>query len=146
MADEETFLTDVGYNCIEDEHLDVTFYKREDISLILSKGLAVTVREKPRNPIEYFSNWLLEYNNVQIKAKDAKNKAKELNKLKEEHSKVLDKEAKAAEEAQNIADQKAAANAQFWTDLEKSEDPYDNLEAFAQYIHNNIGSTGVYIG
>jgi len=30
--------------------------------------------------------------------------------------------------------------------LRKSEEPYDNLEDFAQYIHNNMGSTGVYIG
>jgi hypothetical protein len=34
----------------------------------------------------------------------------------------------------------------FWKNLEKSEDPNDNLEDFAQYIHNNVGSTGVYIG
>ena len=34
----------------------------------------------------------------------------------------------------------------FWENLEKSEDPNDNLEDFAQYIHNNVGSTGVYIG
>ena len=27
-----------------------------------------------------------------------------------------------------------------------SEDPVDNLEALAQHIHDNIGSTGVYIG
>jgi len=30
--------------------------------------------------------------------------------------------------------------------LKQSEDPFDNLEDFAQYIHDNIGSTGVYIG
>ena len=39
-----------------------------------------------------------------------------------------------------------AENDKFWGDLEKSEDPYDNLEDFAQYLHSNVGSTGVYIG
>jgi hypothetical protein len=37
--------------------------------MILSKGLACTVREQPRNPIEFFANWLVEYNKVQKKAK-----------------------------------------------------------------------------
>ena len=41
------------YESLSKEHPDVTYYKREDISLILSKGLAQTCREQPRNPIEY---------------------------------------------------------------------------------------------
>ena len=45
-----------------------------------------------------------------------------------------------------MVDEKEARNAKFWEDLRQSEDPYDNLEDFAQYIHDNIGSTGVYIG
>jgi hypothetical protein len=49
------------YESLSKEHPDVTYYKREDISLILSKGLAQTCREKPRNPIEYFATWLQEY-------------------------------------------------------------------------------------
>ena len=52
------------YKSSSEDHPDVVYYNREDISLILSKGLAVTVREKPRSPIEYFSNWLLEYAKV----------------------------------------------------------------------------------
>jgi hypothetical protein len=61
MADEEQ---QTIYNSIQAEHPDVSYYKREDISLILSKGLATTVREQPRNPIEYFATWLQEYHNV----------------------------------------------------------------------------------
>ena len=30
--------------------------------------------------------------------------------------------------------------------MTKSEDPHDNLDAFATYLHDNIGSTTVYIG
>ena len=47
----------------------MTYYKKEDISMVLSKGLATTMREQPRNPIEYFANWLTEYDKVQKKAK-----------------------------------------------------------------------------
>jgi hypothetical protein len=34
----------------------------------------------------------------------------------------------------------------FWQNLYKSEDPFDNLGEFAEYLHRNVGSTGVYIG
>ena len=52
------------YQTIQKEHKDISYYKKDEISLVLSKGLATTCREKPRNPIEYFANWLLEYNAV----------------------------------------------------------------------------------
>ena len=52
------------YHSINAEHKDLTYIKREDISLIISKGLASTVKYHPRNPIEYFAKWLLEYNEI----------------------------------------------------------------------------------
>ena len=83
--DDEELEHKIIYESIRTEHPDVTYYKREDISLILSKGLSVTVREKPRNPIEYFSNWLLEYNQVQKKAREAQLQDREVSKLCFEH-------------------------------------------------------------
>lgn len=47
------------------------------------------MREQPRNPIEYFAHWLLEYNNVQKKAKDLNSKGKEVAKLKDNYGYVL---------------------------------------------------------
>ena len=44
------------------------------------------------------------------------------------------------------ADKKTADNEKFWADLAASEDPHDNLGAFAEFMHRNMGSTGVYIG
>lgn len=44
------------------------------------------------------------------------------------------------------AEKKMQENEKFWVELEKSEDPFDCLEGLAQYIHDNIGTTGVYIG
>ena len=38
------------------------------------------------------------------------------------------------------------SNAQFWEKLEECEDPQDHLTNFAEYLHKNSGSTGVYIG
>jgi len=71
------------YESLSKEHPDVTYYKREDISLILSKGLAQTCREKPRNPIEYFATWLQEYSQVQKAAKEQTDEAKTVGDLRE---------------------------------------------------------------
>ena len=73
------------YKSLQKEHPDVTYQKREDISLIISKGLAVTCREKPRNPIEYFATWLLEYNKIQKEAKQLKQDEVQVQKLKDKH-------------------------------------------------------------
>ena len=59
----------VSYKSIAKEHPDVTYYSQDKISMILSKGLSTVCREKPRNPIEYFGNWLLKYSDVQKQAK-----------------------------------------------------------------------------
>ena len=74
------------YEALKKEHPDVTYYKREDISLILSKGLAETCREQPRNPIEFFATWLLEYSEVQKAASAEVFAEKVVDKLKDIHS------------------------------------------------------------
>jgi len=108
--------------------------------------LANTVRAAPRNPIEFFSNWLLEYSKVQKKANEIKVKDKEVSKLIDTHKEVMAVEEAEMAEKEKVAAEKEACNKKFWDDLHKSEDPFDNLQDFAQYLHNNMGSTGVYIG
>ena len=85
--DQHTF-----YTSVQNDHPDVSYYKRDDISLVLSKGLALTVHVSPRNPIEYFSNWLLEYSKVQKKAKEEKLRDEKVAKMVEEHLEVLQEE------------------------------------------------------
>ena len=63
------------YESLKKEHHDIAYYKREDICMILSKGLATTCENQPRNPIEYFGKWLMEYSNVQKEAKKKKQKS-----------------------------------------------------------------------
>ena len=74
------------YESLLKEHPDVTYYKREDISLILSKGLAETCREQPRNPIEFFATWLQEYSQVQKAAKAEVVAEQVVEKLKDKHA------------------------------------------------------------
>ena len=58
------------------------------------------------------------------------------------------KKAALAEEAEKrkATEKHEALVSTFWSNLEKSDDPQDNLGELAQFIHENVGSTGVYIG
>ena len=53
--------------------------------MVISKGLAQTCKEKPRNPIEFFAKWLLKYNTVQKEEKLNLSINKEILKMKNEH-------------------------------------------------------------
>ena len=47
------------------EHPDITYLRQESISLILSKALSETYLEKPNDPVQYFSKYLLSQVNQQ---------------------------------------------------------------------------------
>ena len=46
---------------LDKEHPDVTYLKKDDIGLVLSKGLSETFKLRPANPIEFFAKWLLNH-------------------------------------------------------------------------------------
>lgn len=124
----------------------MSYWKREDISLILSKGLSKTCQVKPPNPIEYFATWLLEYNKVQKQAVSIESESETTLELLAKKKYQENVEQKRQELLQREADRKERENKDFWEEVEFSEDPYDNLEGLANYLHRNIGATGVYIG
>ena len=74
----------------------------------MSKGLATTCRDKTRNPIEYFANWLLEYNKVQKEAKKKVDQQKEIDKLIKKHQFYLKSEQRLAADRQRKLDAKEA--------------------------------------
>lgn len=57
---------------LDKEHPDVTYLKKDDIGLVLSKGLSETYKLKPSNPIEFFAKWLLNHSKTQKKAKQVR--------------------------------------------------------------------------
>ena len=70
----------------------------------------------------------------------------EVQKLKDENA-IYENEVKAQKEKEEkAAKEKTDNNNNFWKQVKESEDPFDNLGGLAQHIHDNIGSTGVYIG
>ena len=49
----------------EHDHPDATYIKREDISVVVAKGLAVIYKTQPKNPVDFLSKWLLNYAQVE---------------------------------------------------------------------------------
>ena len=43
------------------EHPDATYVKRDDIGLVIAKGLAVMYKTQPKNPVDFLAKWLLNY-------------------------------------------------------------------------------------
>lgn len=43
------------------EHADIKYLKQDDIGAVISKGLAATYENRPKNPVEYFAKWLLNH-------------------------------------------------------------------------------------
>jgi len=77
---------------LEREHQDVTYYKRDEIGVVLSKGLSETYRLKPNKPIEFFAKWLINFSDRQKKDKQNqdRNKAVKDSKDKFKYFKMAD--------------------------------------------------------
>ena len=43
------------------EHGDIKYLKRDDIGAVMAKGLSETYQANPKNPVEFFAKWLLNY-------------------------------------------------------------------------------------
>jgi hypothetical protein len=52
------------------QHADITYLQQDHIGAVVSKGLAATFEEMPKNPIEYFARWLLNHRQTEGKAEE----------------------------------------------------------------------------
>ncbi len=47
------------------QHKDIKYLMQDHIGIVISKGLADTFENRPKNPIEHFAKWLLNYRQTQ---------------------------------------------------------------------------------
>ncbi|CAI2360915.1 unnamed protein product [Moneuplotes crassus] len=128
------------------ENPDIAYIKRDDIGLVIAKGLAKTYKAQPQDPVDFLAKWLLNHSNVaneQDKQQESKAKTQELKDRKslEEQNKAKEKEEELKKEKENrvkIED--------FKDRVEHSEDLSDHLQGFTSYLQEHTGATGVYIG
>lgn len=50
------------------DHPDAAYIKRDDIGLVIAKGLAVMYKTQPTNPCDFLAKWLLNYSEVEKQA------------------------------------------------------------------------------
>lgn len=86
------------------EHPDASYIKRDDLGLVIAKGLAVMYKTQPSNPVDFLAKWLLNYSSIQQTAVAAQQDQKmQVKELREKHTYQLDKERKQGEEKQKEA-------------------------------------------
>jgi galactose-1-phosphate uridylyltransferase len=62
------------------DHPDAAYLKKDDLGLVVAKGLAVMYKEQPKNPVDFLAKWLLNYASVE---KSHLQEAEHLDKVKE---------------------------------------------------------------
>lgn len=45
-------------------HPDAQYVMQDKIGVIIAKGLSVTYKERPKNPIDFFAKWLLDQSDI----------------------------------------------------------------------------------
>jgi len=53
--------------------------------MVIAKGMAVTYRAKPANPVDFFAKWLLQQSKKNAELKEEEEKALVTKELKEKH-------------------------------------------------------------
>lgn len=128
------------------EHPDAAYIKRDDIGVVIAKGLAVMYRQKPKNPVDFLAKWLLNYAQVEkavVAESEHKEKVKELKDKHQYQLGVQKKELEAQEEEAKTVEKKKE---DFKEKLVQSSDLTDQLQDLANYLKEFTAATSVYIG
>ena len=64
----------------------------DDIGLVIAKGMAVTYKSQPRNPVDFFARWLLNHSQVAKAEQAEEERAIKKRVIVEEHLENLKKE------------------------------------------------------
>lgn len=122
------------------------YLKSDDIGLIIAKGMAVTYKAQPENPVDFFARWLLNQSQQaknQILQEEKIVKVKESREAHAKQLKVKDKEAKELDKKQEARNDKIRG---FRDKVDESKDLEDELQTLVNHLKDFTGSTAVYIG
>jgi len=128
------------------QHDDIKYLKQDNIGVVISRGLTATYETKPKNPIEFFAKWLLNFRETERSAENRTAQNKTVIQLKKDHDEAEKaKQAEIDRKAAEAEEEKKREQA-FWDKLQTSEDLNDNLTELCCHISERVKATGVYIG
>ena len=116
------------------QHEDIKYLMRDDIGGVLCKGLAETVDAQPKNPVEFFAKWLLNYKKSEVTFEQEIDQGAQVLKKRREHEAAKRAKEEELVKKEKEAEAKKQEDEKFWKELEASPDPNDNLTALANYI------------
>jgi len=128
------------------ENPDIAYIKRDDIGLVIAKGLAKTYKAQPQDPVDFLAKWLLNHSNVSIEAGKQQEFKQKTQELKDRKDLELQNKIRQQEEELKAEKENRVKIEDFRDRVEHSEDPSDLLQDFSNYLKDHTDATGVYIG
>ena len=128
------------------ENPDIAYIKRDDIGVVIAKGLATLYRTQPENPVDYLAKWLLNFSNVKNESNLMLERKQKVQELKDKKDLEQQDQSKEKEEEQKKEKETNAKIDDFKDKIENTEDLADLLQQYAYHLQEFTGATGVYIG
>ena len=128
------------------ERPEAEYLKSNDIGLVIAKGMAVTYKADPENPVDFFARWLLNQSHQarnQLLQEERAIKVKETRDKHKHDLKIAEKDRKADEKQ---GEERANKIREFNEKVESSRDLEDELPALVDHLVHFTGATAVYIG
>lgn len=112
------------------ENPDIQYIKRDDIGLVIAKGLSKLYRAQPDNPVDYLGKWLLNYANVKNESNSILEQKQKVQELRDRKDLEEIDQAKELEEEQKKTIEKRTALDEFKDRVDIKEDLTDLLQSF----------------
>lgn len=128
------------------ENSDIAYIKRDDIGLVIAKGLSKLYRVQPEDPVEYLAKWMLNYSNVKSEANIQIEKKQKWQELKDRKDMEDQNNMREVEEELKKEKEKTSKIEDFKDKVGSAQDLSDMLQDFTHFLKEHTGATGVYIG
>lgn len=128
------------------ENSDIAYIKRDDIGLVIAKGLSKLYRVQPQDPVDYLAKWMLNYSNVKSEANIQIEKKQKWQELKDRKDMEDQNKMREVEEELKKEKEKTSRVEDFKDKIGTAEDLSDMLQDFTHFLKEHTGATGVYIG
>jgi galactose-1-phosphate uridylyltransferase len=128
------------------DHPDATYIKRDDIGVVVAKGLAVLFKTQPSNPVDFLAKWLLNYSQVEKTALNEKEHLEQVKELKDKLDYQTSVDKKRQEEKLHEEEEVNLRIKEFYAKIELSTDLNDQLQDLAVFLKEFSKATAVYIG
>lgn len=125
---------------------DAAYLKAAEIGGVVAKGMAVTYRANPKNPIDFFARWLLSQSAVRKNERSAEECLQRKQDLKNAHKLQIEEKEKEAMEREQLLRKKEERVEAFRASVRESNDLADQLQSLVDHLQDLTEATAAYVG